>query len=541
MTVAREPRAALLAVSLLLVVAGAYAQAPTADFHLDDSALILHNPVVTSLDVSAAWLGDLWSGISVPSPYYRPLVVLSFMLDRVLFGENPAGYHVHNVLWHLAAVGLLQGLCLRRLGASRALVAGLIFGLHPIQSEAVLWISARNDLMCAAGVFGGLWVADARPRAWGVLLVACVGLAALSKEVGLLFPVYLLLWRLLWRERPARSEILLAGGAAATCLAARWGMIDAVGALREPFPTHSTWEIVSHATLLTVSWLTLPWPLTSAASVFTRIASPFVLAGAVTAAIGVAWLCRAAPLRNGLLLACAVLAWVPSVVGSLNTGLVGERYLYLSVAFVAIAVAASAAGRVALLAAGAVALVWLALLGIRVAEWESGATLVAAAVARQPDAVSWAMYARQSQRDGHTREAFRGYRMATETDPPYVRECAEPVRMLLESGAYEPARRIAHDNLLPRGCDRNRDFAVERLRAEVLAGRFDQASQTLGLFSRGLRRKEYALNAAVCAEKGDLTCVASFALDEPGGAAALQVDVFDLLHPPRPPAVAVTP
>src|SRR5258708_5165225 len=85
------------------------------------------------------------------------------------------GYHLFNLMFHLAAV-LLAWECLRRVLPERAaLIAGLIFALHPIQSEAVNYVWARSIVLASLCCFGALWQwLSGRP--WVALRLFAAGL-----------------------------------------------------------------------------------------------------------------------------------------------------------------------------------------------------------------------------------------------------------------------------------------------------------------------------------------------------------------------------
>lgn len=112
---------------------------------LDDSQYVLANPNLAA-GLSAATLKRVF----IPSVglYWSPLTQLSLMLDTHFFGVWAGGYHLMNLLWHCANVGLLFLLVLR-LGGSRlaATFAAALFAAHPAHIEAVAWITARKDLV----------------------------------------------------------------------------------------------------------------------------------------------------------------------------------------------------------------------------------------------------------------------------------------------------------------------------------------------------------------------------------------------------------
>lgn len=103
---------------------------------------------------------------------YRPVKLLSFHLDYVLFGWHPMGWHWQSCLWH-ALNGVLLFLLARRLGCSLAgaVLGGLWFAVHPIHTEAVVWINGRGTLMSTFGVLTVLLFYDRwrrQPVWWAV-------------------------------------------------------------------------------------------------------------------------------------------------------------------------------------------------------------------------------------------------------------------------------------------------------------------------------------------------------------------------------------
>ena len=136
------------------------------------------------------------------------------MLDCSLYGRNPAGHHLTNVLLH-AATAVLLFLVLRRMTGRMwpsALVAA-VFAIHPLRAESVAWVTERKDVL--AGLF---FRADAvglrRLRAAAVLarrgtlaVAALLTMGLLSKSILVTLPCLLLLldwWPLGRRSRKPR-------------------------------------------------------------------------------------------------------------------------------------------------------------------------------------------------------------------------------------------------------------------------------------------------------------------------------------------------
>jgi len=159
------------------------------------------------------WSGGVWGQ---PLKELRPFAALSLMIDGRLWGGHVAGYRIVNLALHLAATALVVRLAWRFAGgrAQAALVAGLVFAVHPAHGEAVTWITGRPDLLgtvaaLAFFVAGESYSANGRRRAAaGGLLALLVGV--FTKEFCLTVPLLLVVrWaaldahagRVVWRRR----------------------------------------------------------------------------------------------------------------------------------------------------------------------------------------------------------------------------------------------------------------------------------------------------------------------------------------------------
>jgi tetratricopeptide (TPR) repeat protein len=122
--------------------------------------LVLHNGFIVNYDDHAyvtgnrsvreglTYSGAIWAFTTVHSYNWHPLTWLSHMLDVQLFGLNPWGHHLVNVLFHVANSLLLFGI-LRKLTAApwRSLFVAAIFAVHPLHVESVAWIAERKDVL----------------------------------------------------------------------------------------------------------------------------------------------------------------------------------------------------------------------------------------------------------------------------------------------------------------------------------------------------------------------------------------------------------
>ena len=170
----------------------------------------------------------IWAFTAFPGANWHPLTMLSLVADAHLWGGNPFGYHLGNVIMHCCSVflscilfSLLIDAALHRHQASgidysndtdnglilmASLAGALLFGLHPMRVESVVWASERKDVLCLLFLISALifhlrycrvrngaveapsWVI---PSYWMVLLSGC--LAMLSKPLAVSLPIILLI------------------------------------------------------------------------------------------------------------------------------------------------------------------------------------------------------------------------------------------------------------------------------------------------------------------------------------------------------------
>ena len=116
-------------------------------FVWDDNLCIKVDPV---RDVSGLW--QIWFSPSAieEENHYWPLVYTTFWLEHKLWGFDPTGYHIVNVLLHLANTLLVWHL-LRRLAVPGAWLVAAVFAVHPLHVESVAWIIERKDVL--SGLF----------------------------------------------------------------------------------------------------------------------------------------------------------------------------------------------------------------------------------------------------------------------------------------------------------------------------------------------------------------------------------------------------
>lgn len=203
-------RQALLAGLLVLAV---YLPAVQGDFlSWDDHRLYVENTAYQGLGLNSLQ----WMGTTFLLGHWQPLTWLSCSLDHALWGMNPAGWHMTNVLLHTLNTVLLYVLCLRclrkREDSVAALLAALFYALHPLRVEAVAWLATRGYLLCTAFCLMTVlfYLRDTTRGRYPLAALFCFALAALSKGIGMMLPPVLLVmdWGLLRRIRSLRDALV---------------------------------------------------------------------------------------------------------------------------------------------------------------------------------------------------------------------------------------------------------------------------------------------------------------------------------------------
>lgn len=217
----------ILAGAVSIITGSVYLSALRNEFvYWDDSVYVLDNPYIRSLDSGLLRFAFL----DFYSYNWHPLTWISHALDYAVWGLNPLGHHLTNVIIHAVNTLLVVFLAIKLIETAgeaasekapaavlneRAVLAagavtGLLFGLHPLHVESVAWIAERKDLLCAVFFLpsiimylkyaidaGSGSVQPARgPRlrhSWYLLSLGSFVLALLSKPMAVSLPLVLLI------------------------------------------------------------------------------------------------------------------------------------------------------------------------------------------------------------------------------------------------------------------------------------------------------------------------------------------------------------
>ena len=179
----------------------------------DDTKYVVENPIIRGLTIenltTAFKTSVLWN--------YAPIHMVSYMLDYEIWGLRAFGFIFTNILLH-AANGILFYLLLKRLSGEKvwALFASLIFLLHPVQVESVVWVSQRKNVLAMffflVAFYLYTWVREREEevdiRLYFLSLFAFT-LSLLSKSIIVVFPIVLLVFDLCYRKKYDLKTLIL--------------------------------------------------------------------------------------------------------------------------------------------------------------------------------------------------------------------------------------------------------------------------------------------------------------------------------------------
>jgi Flp pilus assembly protein TadD len=246
-----QPKPWLVFGAASLVVLLLYLPTLRYGFVWDDGTLIVNNPFLSQTNPLELFTRGFWSNPKVEMnqsdmTYYRPLSNLSLYVDRQVWGLQPSGYHLTNVIIN-TAVALLTCLLLWELFGSvwPAGLGGLLVGIHPAMNCVVTFISNRTYLLALFFILVSCYVLlrgqRDRRRFWPVLFGISLLLSALALEAALVFAAIAAGWLLLNRTRYRRLLFWL--GAIVLPLALY--LLLRLGIARVPFASSVTYWLVT--------------------------------------------------------------------------------------------------------------------------------------------------------------------------------------------------------------------------------------------------------------------------------------------------------
>lgn len=509
-------------------------------FLFDDMGSVVHNPQIRSLDPEVALAPPVETPVGG-----RPVVNLSFAINYAAGGLDPAGFHLVNILLHIGNALLLFGIvrrlahlrlgkkepARRSLGEGGAAAVALLWAVHPLNSEAVNYMTQRTELLMALFFLTTMYASvraweRSRASLWTTVAVLACAAGMACKETMVTAPVAVLVLDRIFRygswAETFRERRLLYGG-----FVVAWGvlillMLNVPRTSGSGFATThvSTWTYLLNQSEMLVRYARLAiWP--DALVLYYGWATPRTLAevwpyvALVLAALaGTVVLLVRAP-RLGYLAFFVFLTLAPtSSIVPIGSEVGAERRMYLPLAGL-VTLAVVAIGGLAerqrvqggAIAVGVVAVVFGYLTVERTKEYATPLGMAQTVLERWPTPTAHYMVGTELVTAGRLAESISHLRQAASAIPParynlgsalftsgqreegmreletFLREepdliSARDARLLLargyaESGRAEESLVIARQ-VLTRAPD---DHAANALVAEALMalGRFDEA------------------------------------------------------------------
>jgi tetratricopeptide (TPR) repeat protein len=205
---AKDRWGSLIAVALIIGAAlVVYLPGIHGGFILDDDLYLTQNKLIADSD----GLYSFW--FTTRATDYYPITNTTLWLEWRLWGLNPTGYHVTNAILH-AFASLLVYVVLTQLGVPGALLAAVIFAVHPVNIESVAWIAQRKGLLAMVFfLLSVLWyvrsqmVSPTLNLRYGLSLMAFVlGMLCKSSVTTLPLVLLLLVW---WKRGVTRRDWIL--------------------------------------------------------------------------------------------------------------------------------------------------------------------------------------------------------------------------------------------------------------------------------------------------------------------------------------------
>ncbi len=198
---------------LILVTVILFVRTINNNFYWEDEIFVKDNPHIRYLRNIPIFFNPGYINVYEAGfgQRYRPLRSLSFALDYKLWGGAVWGYHLSNLFLHTGVV-LLVYFMMKQLSVEiiSAFFAALLFAVHPIHIESVVYLKNRTDIMCAmfyiaAVIFFIRFVKTKKVIYYMISIFAGIG-AFLSKEMALTLPVAITVsWFLLLKQKSGKN------------------------------------------------------------------------------------------------------------------------------------------------------------------------------------------------------------------------------------------------------------------------------------------------------------------------------------------------
>jgi len=210
-------KVALCVCLIVLAGFGVYANSLKGEFLWDDEWIVASNPYIRTFKfLPQIFTTGLFQAYGVgKGSFYRPIQLLTYSLDYKIWGLPPFGYHLTNTILHVSCAILLFIIVNLLTGDRRpGFIAAILFVVHPINTQAVTYISGRADPLSVVFMLASLlcfikyW--HVRNKASRIRLYASsfifFVLALLSKETALVLPLFFVLYVITFEGVPGGQK-----------------------------------------------------------------------------------------------------------------------------------------------------------------------------------------------------------------------------------------------------------------------------------------------------------------------------------------------
>ncbi len=187
--------------------------------YLDDQTLILNNldKLKSASILFTAFGEDAFHSPAGHGFYYRPILTISFMADAIVGNGSFAMFHFSNILYHILATFLLFLFFAEAgFGRIRSFVAGMLFLVHPMVTQAVAWVPGRNDSLLAIFILGSFlfWLKYLKRgnNRYVMLHLLFYLLALLTKENAFVLPGLIVFYGFAMRPAPLKKYSIAGTG-----------------------------------------------------------------------------------------------------------------------------------------------------------------------------------------------------------------------------------------------------------------------------------------------------------------------------------------
>lgn len=184
------------------------------DFVFDDKHLIEENDLIRNIANVPAIFNSEFQLKETQTGFYRPLLLTSFLVDYHIWQLSPMGYHLTNLLLHIATTILLYFFVLLLLKDRMiAFCSAILFGLHPVHASNIAWVAGRGDVLCGLFFLLSLFFlvkADSNREKlncyYFIISLLCFFLALTAKEMAASLPFIIILYIFCFRKEEDKKK-----------------------------------------------------------------------------------------------------------------------------------------------------------------------------------------------------------------------------------------------------------------------------------------------------------------------------------------------